>query len=131
MYSHDFQVGDKVWTIADPRFQKDVIKILEGVVESKWTSTRGDEFTYDIRHANGIVYRDIPGIFVYDSLETLRDAITHDLENAADNADMSVSYYTRHLEDAKHDKERLQRLLQEWRQEIRGCSPDAQKEPSK
>ena len=104
----------------------DVIKILEGVVESKWTSPRGDEFAYDIRHANGIVYGNIPGIFVYGSLEALHGAITCNLESAVENADMSVSYYTRHLEAAKRDKARLQRMLQEWRQEIRGCSPDAQ-----
>lgn len=127
MYSHDFQVGDKVCTLADPSFGRP-IKILEGIVESKWTSPRGDEFAYDIRHANGIVYGNIPGIFVHDSLEALHDAITCNLESAVENADMSVSYYTRHLEAAKRDKARLQRMLQEWRQEVRKAATDKQSE---
>ena len=124
MCNHDFQVGDRVCTLADPSFGRP-IKILEGVVESKWTSPRGDEFAYDIRHANGIVYGNIPGIFVHDSLKALHGAITCNLESAVENADMSVSYYTRHLEAAKRDKARLQRMLQEWRQEVLGCNSDA------
>lgn len=128
MANHDFQVGDKVWTVADPLFKHGVIKILEGVVESKWTSPRGDEFAYDIKHSNGIVYRNIPGIVVHDSMEDMRDAITHTLSIAVETADMSVSYYTRHLEDAKHDKERLQRMLQEWLQEGREAAIDKQSE---
>lgn len=126
MYSHDFQVGDKVWTVADPHFQKDVIKILEGVVESKWTSPRGDEFTYDIRHVNGIVYRNVFGINVYGSLEDLHDAVTHDLENAVENAYREIHQRSVQLTKAEHDKERLLQMLLEWRQEVGGCSSDKQ-----
>lgn len=126
MCNHDFQVGDKVWTVADPHFQKDVIKILEGVVESKWSSPRGDEFAYDIRHANGIVYRNIFGINVYGSLEDLHDAVTHDLENAVEDAYKEIHRCSERLAKAECDKERLLQMLLEWRQEVRGTVTDAQ-----
>ena len=129
MPNHDFQVGDRVYTLADPLFKRP-IKILEGVVESKWTSPRGDEFAYDIKHSNGIVYSNIPGIFVYASMKDLHEAVTHTLAIAVEEASMSVKYYTEHLEKAKRDKEHLLQMVQEWQHFMEESSADKQPKES-
>ena len=114
MCNHDFQIGQRVYTTNDPHFQTNDIRILEGVVEGKWTSPRGDEFTYDIRQDNGTLYRNVFGINVYGSGKELHDAVMHNLEGAIEDADRWLRYYANHLELAKNDKERLQELQYEW-----------------
>ena len=82
MPNHNFQIGQRVYTTDDPHFQTNAIRIIEGVVEGKWTSPRGDEFTYDIRHDNGTLYRSVSGISVYGSGKELHDAVMRNLEGA-------------------------------------------------
>lgn len=127
MYIHDFQKGDNVCTLADPSFERP-LKVLEGTVVGKWTSPRGDEHTYDIRHGNGIVYSNIPGIFVYASLADLYDATTHDLEIAVESAYREIRQRSEQLAKAEHDKERLLQMVLECRRLLQEHAADKQQD---
>lgn len=127
MHNHDFKQGDKVCMLDDPTFRQDTVKILTGEVVCKWTSPRGDEFSYTILLDNGGGLRSgVPGIFVYDSLNDLREIITKGIEGAVDDADREVNRLFKKLEKAQQIQKHLRQLHREWMQGLKESAADTQ-----
>ena len=129
MPNHDFQVGDKVCMLEDPMFHGHSIKILTGEVVQRSASPRGDEFIYTIFCDKGAGIRPgVCGIFVYGSLDELRDVITKGIEAAVDDADKTVNRLFLKLDKAQRDQKRLRTLHREWLMELKEHDANSQKE---
>ena len=127
MHNHDFKQGDKVCMLDDPTFRQDTVRILTGEVVCKWTSPRGDEFSYTILLDNsGGLRSGVPGIFVYGSLNDLREIITKGIEGAVDDADREVNRLFKKLEKAQQIQKPLRQLHREWMQGLKGPAADTQ-----
>lgn len=127
MPNHDFQVGDKVCMLEDPMFHGHSIKILTGEIIQRSGSSKSDEFIYTIFCDKGAGIRPgVCGIFVYGSLDDLRESITKGIEGAVDDADREVNRLFKKLEKAQQIQKHLRQLHREWMQSLKESAADAQ-----
>ena len=114
MINHDFKKGQSVCTLADPQFTGDVFEILIGTVIKKDRFVGTDEVAYDIQTNDGIKFSNIPGIYVYGSVQDLHEDVLRILENNVKDMNKRVDKLILDLALARTNLQRSRVQLRRW-----------------